>query len=38
MHDLFTDQINIMHVSVGGNRKSTKLDYPKTEAAFQFLV
>jgi hypothetical protein len=29
-------QINIMHVSVGGNRKSTKLDYPNTQAVFNF--
>ncbi len=36
MHDLFTDQINLMHVTVGGNRKSTKLDYPETVAKFEF--
>ena len=36
MHDLFTDQINIIHVIVGGNRKSTKLDYPDTQASFDF--
>ena len=36
MHDLFTDQINLMHVMVGGNRKSTKLDYPETQAIFSF--
>lgn len=36
MHDLFTDQINLMHVIVGGNRKSTKLDYPQTNASFSF--
>ena len=26
--NLFNDQINIIHVMVGGKRKSTKLDYP----------
>jgi hypothetical protein len=36
MHDLFTDQVNLMHVIVGGNRKSTKLDYPETQATFNF--
>ena len=34
MHDEFIDQVNIMHVKVGGNRKSTKLDYPDKEAVF----
>lgn len=33
----FTDkQINIMHVIVGGQRKSYKLDYPQTTASFNF--
>lgn len=36
MFDLFTDQINLMHVIVGGNRKSTKLNYPDKEAAFNY--
>lgn len=36
MYDLFTDQINLMHVTVGGNRKSSKLDYPETVAKFEF--
>ena len=36
MHDLFTDQINLIHVIVGGNRKSTKLDYPETQASISF--
>jgi hypothetical protein len=36
MYDLFSDQINLMHVTVGGNRKSTKLDYPETQATFIF--
>jgi hypothetical protein len=25
---MFTDQVNIVHVIVKGERKSTKLDYP----------
>jgi hypothetical protein len=36
MYDLFTDQINLIHVIVGGNRKSTKLDYPETVATISF--
>jgi hypothetical protein len=36
MHDLFDDQINIMHVTVNGNRKSTKLDYPMVNATLNF--
>jgi hypothetical protein len=30
------DQINLLHVTVNGNRKSTKLDFPNTHAAFEF--
>ena len=36
MHDLFTDQVNIIHVIVKGERKSTKLDYPATAAKVEF--
>ena len=36
MHDLFTDQINLMHITVGGNRKSTKLNFPDKDGIFQF--
>ena len=36
MHDLFEDQVNIIHVTVGGNRKSNKLDYPVTQTVFNF--
>ena len=36
MHDMFDDQVNIMHVLVNGNRKSTKLDYPATAANIEF--
>ncbi|HTE00816.1 MAG TPA: DUF6702 family protein [Mucilaginibacter sp.] len=28
LHNLFDDQINIVHITVGGVRKSGKLDYP----------
>jgi hypothetical protein len=28
MHDMFDDQVEIIHVVVNGNRKSTKLEYP----------
>lgn len=34
--ELYDKQINIMHVMVGGNRKSTKLDYPASQAVFDF--
>ena len=36
LFELFTDEINLMHVIVDGNRKSTKLDYPQTQASFEF--
>jgi hypothetical protein len=36
MQDMFTDQVNIMHVIVNGERKSTKLDYPKNTASFSY--
>lgn len=36
MHDMFDDQVNIIHVLVNGNRKSTKLDYPATSAKLEF--
>ncbi len=36
MYDLFDDQIGILHVTVGGNRKSTKLNYPDKDASFSF--
>ena len=31
-----TDQVNLIHVTVNGNRKSMKLDYPDTHVAFDF--
>jgi len=30
------EQINMMHVTVNGERKSTKLDNPQSSAAFSF--
>lgn len=36
MHDMFDDQVNIVHVIVNGNRKSTKLDYPGVNASINF--
>jgi len=36
LFDNFEDQMNIMHVKVGGNRKSTKLNYPDKDAVFTF--
>jgi hypothetical protein len=36
MHDMFDDQVNIIHVIVKGERKSTKLDYPATAAKLEF--
>lgn len=36
MYDQFDDQINIMHVIVGGKRKSNKLAYPVKEISFSF--
>jgi hypothetical protein len=29
-------QINLLHVTVNGNRKSTKLDYPASSASFEY--
>ena len=36
LYELFTDQLGIMHVTVGGNRKSSKLNYPNSQASFSF--
>lgn len=36
MFDQFDDQMNIMHVTVGGNRKSTKLNFPDRVAEFSY--
>lgn len=36
MYDMFEDQVNIMHVIVNGNRKSTKLNFPEMETTLSF--
>lgn len=36
LYDKFDDQMNIMHVKVNGERKSTKLNYPDKETSFSF--
>lgn len=36
LYDMYTDQTEIIHVIVGGNRKSMKIDYPAKQASFQF--
>jgi len=36
LYDNFNQEINIMHASVGGVKKSTRLDYPSAEAVFEF--
>ena len=36
LYDSFNQQINIMHVTVGGQRKSTRLDYPEANATFEY--
>jgi hypothetical protein len=36
LYESYDKQMNLMHVSVGGNRKSTRLNYPDKEATFQF--
>jgi hypothetical protein len=36
LYESYDKQMNLMHVSVGGNRKSTKLNYPDKQASFEF--
>ncbi|MDP4150610.1 MAG: hypothetical protein Q8927_13740 [Bacteroidota bacterium] len=36
LYDTFDQQINIMHVTVAGTRKSTRLNRPDTEAYLEF--
>lgn len=36
MHDMFIDQMNIIHTIVGGKRISNKLEYPDKETSFIF--
>jgi hypothetical protein len=36
LYDSFNQEINIMHASAGGVKKSTRLDYPAAAASFEF--
>ena len=36
LHDFTNEQINIMHVTVNGNRKSTKMNYPDKNTSLAF--
>ena len=36
LHEMFTDQINMMHIKVKDNEQSDKLNYPDTNAEFKF--
>lgn len=36
LYDQFDDQMNIMHVTVAGNRKSSRVSYPNKESLFTF--
>jgi hypothetical protein len=36
LYDGFSQEINIMHVTVGGQRQSTRVDCPSANASFQF--
>ncbi|MBO9201114.1 MULTISPECIES: DUF6702 family protein [Niastella] len=36
LYESYDKQMNLMHATVGGNRKSTRLNYPDKETSFQF--
>lgn len=36
LYDMFNQQINLVHVTVGGQRKSNKVNYPDMALSFQF--
>jgi len=36
LFEVSNDQINLLHVTVNGNRKSTKLDFPNAHAVFDY--
>jgi len=36
LYDRFSQEINIMHVTVGGEKKSTRLNYPDRQVDLQF--
>ena len=36
LYESYDKQMNLMHVTVNGNRKSTRLNYPDKGTVFQF--
>ena len=36
LYDSFDKEINIIHITVGGDRKSTRLNYPDAKTVFEF--
>jgi hypothetical protein len=36
LYESYDKQMNLMHITVNNNRKSTRLNYPDKEASFQF--
>ena len=36
LYDTFTQEINIMHASAGGEKKSTRLNYPDVNTYIEF--
>jgi NifB/MoaA-like Fe-S oxidoreductase len=36
LYEMYDSQISIMHASVGGIRKSLKLEYPATQMSFSW--
>ena len=36
LYDLYDKEINLIHISISGSRKSTKLDYPEANAVIEF--
>ncbi|MBE9583587.1 hypothetical protein IM792_03930 [Mucilaginibacter sp. JRF] len=36
LYDMYDDQMNIVHITVNGNRKTTKVDYPQTQVSQTF--
>lgn len=36
LYEAYEKQLNLMHVTIGGTRKSTRLNYPDKDAKFEF--
>jgi hypothetical protein len=36
LYESYDKQMNLMHVTVAGNRQSNRLNYPDKEISFQF--